>query len=81
MAKISDKILTSPDHQTHPLIFGKMLVSLLLFSEASLDLHKVKKKHKQTFLLKKDMRLTGQRYLLRKQTSHLKLNKALNSLP
>lgn len=27
------------------------------------------------------MRLTGQHYLLRKQTSHLKLNKALNSLP
>lgn len=80
MVKISDKILRSPDHQPHPLIFGKMLVSLLLFSEASLDLHKVKKKT-QTFLLKKDMRLTGQHYLLRKQTSHLKLNKALNSLP
>lgn len=44
MVKISDKILRSPDHQPHPLIFGKMLVSLLLFSEASLDLHKVKKK-------------------------------------
>lgn len=49
MAKISDKILTSPDHQTHPLIFGKMLVSLLLFSEASLDLHKVKKNTNKPF--------------------------------
>lgn len=42
MVKVSDKILTSPDHQAHPFIFGQTISSLLFF-EASLDLHKAKK--------------------------------------
>lgn len=41
MVKISDIILTNPDHQAHPFIFGKT-TSTLLFFEASLDLHKAK---------------------------------------